>query len=130
MRALLPFAIAPRHCKRRNYSWLRTVVALDHDEVDNRMRQAHFDVGLIFGRSVASERGRVIGKLDHDIARPAGAFGDLELAGTHQETPAVFLEDRRIRRSVWFVTVLVIDVDPPDPITLRHDALPRLNGCF
>src|SRR5947209_3161736 len=69
---------------------LRTLVALDDHHIACRMRRAQRDGALVFGRVVAGERGRIVRKLEHDIARADLAFGIFELAAAHQEFRAVF----------------------------------------
>src|SRR5215510_999935 len=106
---------APRDSRR-----LRPIVALDDDEVGDRVPLPHLDVLLVFGRAVAGERSRVVRKLDHDIARAAGAFRALELATAHQEAAPEFLEDCGVGRHVGLVAFLVMHIDAGNPKTFGH----------
>jgi hypothetical protein len=45
---------------------------------------------------------------------------DIQLAAADDETAAEFLEDRRVGGGVGLVTLVVIHIDAPDPVTLRH----------
>ena len=81
---------------------------------------SHLDIRLIFGRAIAGDRCGIIGKFNHDVARPTGAFGGFELARANQKTSAKFLEDCGIRGRLGFVAFVVRDVDTRDPITFGH----------
>src|SRR3954468_7513185 len=91
MRGLLPSLEGEKRLRR-----LRAVIALDDDEVGCRVRLAHLNVGLVFRRVVAGDRGLVVGEFDHDVAGAAGAFDGGELAGANDEAATPFLEDRTI----------------------------------
>src|SRR5262245_43351031 len=99
---------------------LRPIVALDDDEIGDGVPLPHLDVLLVFGRAVAGERSRVVRKLDHDIARAAGAFRTLEVATAHQEAAPEFLEDCGVGRHVGLVAFLVMHIDAGDPKTFGH----------
>src|SRR5437764_2647797 len=105
---------------------LRAVVALDHDDIAGRMRRAQLDRGLIFGRVVASKRGRIVLELEHDIARADLALGILELAAAHQEFRTVFAQGLGIRCDVVLIAVRIADIDVDDPVAFRH----RMPPCF
>ena len=51
------------------------------------MRRSPLDVFLVFRRTVAGERGGIIGKFDHHIARATLAFRTFELAAADNEAP-------------------------------------------
>src|SRR6185295_11427621 len=103
---------------------LRAVVAFDHDDVAGRMRRAQLDRRLIFRGIVAGERRLVVPELEHDVARADLALGIFELAATHQELRAVFLERYGVRRDVVLVPIRIAYIDVRDPVTLRHAHAP------
>lgn len=111
----------------RKRLWLRTVVAFNNDNIGDSVRLSHLDIRLIFGRAIAGDRCGVIGKFNHDVARPAGAFGGFELARANQKTSAKFLEDCGIGSCVEFVAFVIRHVDTRDPITFGH--FQSLDGC-
>ena len=94
---------------------LRAVVAFNNDEVGDRVRLAHFDVGLVFGRTIAGDRGLIIGKFDRHVARTAPAFDAFELAGAHDKAAAIFAKDGGIGSGVRLVAFLIVHIDAPDP---------------
>src|SRR6185312_8593678 len=103
---------------------LRAVVALDDDEIRHRMRLPYLDIRLVFRRIVAGERGGVVGKLDHHVARARRAFRVLELARAHDEAAAEFLEDGVVGERVGLVALVAVHVDAPDPVSLGHSIAP------
>src|SRR5579871_4689565 len=106
---------------------LRAVIALDDDQIRHRVRLAHLDVGLVFRRVVAGERGRIVGKFDDDVARAAVAFDAGEGAAPNHITRAEFLEDRRIGERVRLVAFFVVNVDASDPVSFcRHACSPAI----
>src|SRR5436190_8704248 len=105
---------------------LRAVVALDDDNIGGRVRLTYLDVCLVFGRVVAGECGRVVGKPDHHVARTWLAFGRLELAGANDETAGEFLEDRRVVVRIGLVALRVADIDASDPVAFGHTPPPTL----
>src|SRR5215472_14706543 len=114
------------HDEGERRSGLRAVVTLDDHEVDHRMRLPHLDVGLVFRRVVAGERGCIVRKFNDDVALAALTFGAFELAGTHDKACAELLEDRGVRQRIRLVTFVVVNVDARDPVSLRHSRFPSL----
>src|SRR5271166_6265526 len=94
------------------------------------MRLPHFDIRLIFERTIAGERGSVIGKFDHYVAGAALPFHAFEPARAHHELAAVFLEDRGVGRGIGLVALFVIHVDSRDPVTLGHERLPDGSASY
>src|SRR6188474_1433110 len=88
------------------------------------MRQAPLDVLLIFGRAIAGERSRIIGKLDYDVARARHAFRRLELPTPHHETAAEFLKDRRVVRNVGLIALGIMYIHTCKPVAFGHSLLP------
>jgi hypothetical protein len=92
------------HCGNRRAvrSRLRAVIALDDDQIECGMRQAHLEVFLIFWRAITRERGGIVGKLDDDVARAAMPFHSVEFqasqraprAAARTSSPAVLREWR------------------------------------
>src|SRR6202050_632959 len=109
---------------------LRTVIALDDDEVDRAVWLPHLDVGLIFQRTIAGERRGVVGEFDHDVARTGGTFHTVEFAAANHVAAAECLEDRGVGRRIGLKTLFVVHIDPRDPITLRHLRSPFIIGLL
>src|SRR5690348_2122939 len=109
---------------REARSRLRAVVALDDDDIGRRMRLPHLDVGLVFRRIVAGERGGVVGKLDHHVARARRALRTLEFARAHDIARAELLEDGRIGLRIGLVALVIAHVDAADPVALGHSVPP------
>src|SRR6201992_3973619 len=101
-------------------SGLRTVEALDHDQVRDRMRLPHLDVGLVFRRVVAGQRRLIVREFDYHIAGAAFALDAGELAATHHVARAELLEDRHVGQRVGLVAFVVVNVDATDPVTFCH----------
>src|SRR6266436_2844774 len=72
-------------------SGLRPVIAFDDDEIGDRVRLPDLDIRLIFRRAIAGQRGVVIAKFDHHVARAAFAFHTGEPAATHDILPTEFV---------------------------------------
>src|SRR6185437_8073289 len=70
------------------------------------------------------KRGRIVGKLDNDVARARVAFDAFELASTHDVTCPEFFEYRLVAHRVGLIAILALHIDPPDPITLGHTCTP------
>ena len=87
---------------RRLAPWLRTIVALDNDEVGDQMPVSNLLVGLILRRAIARQRKRIIGKLNHDMQRTRGALRDRKLLCADQIASAKFLEDWMITSDISF----------------------------
>src|ERR1700743_3812067 len=98
----------PGHDDERRGSRLRTVIALDDNEIGDRMRLPALDVLLIFRRLEAGRRRRIVRKFDHDVARAALAFWSLELAAANHEPPAELLEDGRVVGRIVLVAIVVV----------------------
>src|SRR6185437_4267826 len=105
---------------------LQAVVTLDNHDIRGGMRLAQLHVRLIFRRIVASERGRIVLKLDDYVAGARVALDAFELAGAHDVTRSVFLEYRLIAHGVGLVALVAFHIDSPDPVTLRHAPLPMI----
>src|ERR1700754_2627228 len=99
-----------------DWSGLRAVIALDDDEIGNRMRLPDLDIGLVFRRIVAGERGCIVWKFDHDVTRSALPFDSSELTAAHDIARAEFLEDRRVCSRVGLVAFIIMNVDATDPV--------------
>src|SRR3954462_871455 len=109
--------------QRLTRCWLRPVVAFDDDEVDRRNGKPQLDCFLVFRRLPAVEGRLVRRKLDHDIARAAGAFGILETACTHAELRAELPERLGVGGDVGLVLLRVGNIDSRDPVALWHVVL-------
>src|SRR3954447_9040966 len=103
---------------------LRAVIAFDHENLRDRVAVPLRLRGLVLRRVPAFERDLVGRKLDHDIARARFAFDGLERAAAHKKAPTEFGADRAVRRNVSLVGLVVLHVDAPDPISLRHRSAP------
>src|ERR1700733_4293603 len=101
-------------------SRLRPVIAFDDEQIDDRVGLPHLDVGLIFRRAIAGQRRGIVGEFDDNIARPGGALRSFELAAADHEAAAEFLEDAGIGCGVRLVAFVVVHIDAPDPVALRH----------
>jgi hypothetical protein len=95
-----PYEEPGKSLKCRLAPWLRTIVALDNDEVGDQMPVSNLLVGLILRRVIARQRRRIIGKLNHDIQRTGGAFRNRKLLCADQIASAEFLEDRVITSDI------------------------------
>ena len=73
----------------RRSAWLRTVVAFDDHEIRRARGVAKLRGLTILLGIVAGERGRVVSKLDHDVARPSMPSLDDVLPSAHEEARAV-----------------------------------------
>ena len=71
----------------------------------------------------AVERRLVARELEDHVAGAAVAFRILEAAAAHEETRAELPERLGVRRDVRLVALRVGDVDPCDPVALRHARL-------
>ncbi len=77
------------------------------------MRLPYLDVGLVFRRVVAGQRGGVVGEIrSPHCATGRRAFAAFELTGADHEPGAEFPEDRRIGQRIGFVALVVVHIDP------------------
>src|SRR5215813_12212972 len=84
------------------------------------MRLPNLDVGLILRRIVAGERRVIVLELDDNVARAALSLDAGKFATAHDIASAEFVEDRRVRRRIGLVALVVVNVDAPDPVAFCH----------
>src|SRR6185312_5411270 len=78
--------------------WLRSIVALDHDQVRIRAGLSQCNRLGIFRRAIAPERRFVAGKFDNDDTAAVFSLHHLHLAAARHVPPAIFAENIRQQR--------------------------------
>jgi len=112
------------HSSRRSVPFcspeLWAVVAFDDDQLGDRMRLSHLDVGLVSGGIVAGERCVIVGEFDlTNVARAALPLNGAEFAAAHHKAPAEFLKMAALPQC-GLIALLIVNIDAPIPICLRH----------
>src|SRR5258708_10025439 len=110
------------------WNWRRLGCAVDDDEVGVRIFLTNGLRGLIFGTSIAGHSSLAVGECDHDIAVACASFHRLKRATPHDEAGIELFECRPRSGEIIGITFLIAHRYADDPISLRHEFLPRV--CF
>jgi len=77
---------------------------------------------LVVLRTIAGERGGVIGKFAEHATAASAAFDDFHPAAAHQRLAVIFLVRGRGRGHVGFVTFRIAHIDLRNPIAFGHES--------
>jgi len=113
------------YAANRLIAGLRTLVALDQNQIDHRHVFAQGDGSLVFGR-VPARHGRLIaGEFNHHVTAAAFALGRLKAPGAYQKAGAILLERRSVCGLVGLVSLRVEHFYAADPVAFGHVCLLR-----